>query len=132
MISQLVATGVCPAEKGMATFLSALPFLFYPLVALLCGLLYAVGVLPKFGPMKKAYALARERELPEEEPEQTSRKKPNALNFLLPVILVTAITIATGEILYGTLVCLVFCALFVSAPAAHGAGQILRHGFIWL
>lgn len=125
MISQLVATGVCPAEEGMATFLSALPFLFYPLVALLCGLLYAVGVLPKFGPMKKAYALARERELPEEEPEQTSGKKPNALNFLLPVILVTAITIATGEILYGTLVCLVFCALLYLPQRLMGPGKYL-------
>ncbi len=125
MISQLVATGVCPAEEGMSTFLHALPFLFYPLMALLCGLLYAVGVLPKFGPMKKAYALARQGELAEEEPEETSGKKTNALNFLLPVILVTAITIATGEILYGTLVCLVFCALLYLPQRLMGPGKYL-------
>lgn len=112
MISQLVATDVCTTEAGMSTFLQTLPFLFYPLVALLCGLLYAVGVLPKVGPMRKAYALAQVKERPvEEAPQQASGKKPHALNFLLPLILVTAVTIATREILYGTLLCLVFCAV---------------------
>lgn len=125
MISQLVATGVCPAEEGIATFVSALPFLFYPLVALLCGLLYAVGILPKFGPMKKAYALAQREEPPEEEGEKAEDRKSNALNFLLPVILVTAITIATGEILYGTLTCLVFCAVLYLPQRLMGPGKYL-------
>ena len=108
MISQLVATGVCPSEAGMATFVATLPFLFYPFAALLCGLLYGVGVLPKFGPMRNAYTLAQQREVPVEQTEESSGKKPKARNFLLPVILVTGITIATGEILYGTLASLVF------------------------
>ena len=56
MISQLVATDVCTSEAGMSTFVQVLPFLFYPLVALLCGFLYSVGILPKIGPMRKAYA----------------------------------------------------------------------------
>lgn len=111
MISQLVATGVCSPEGGMAAFLTALPFFFYPLMALLCGLLFSVGVLPKFGPMKAAYARARAGESLPPVPEEENGRKPNALNFLLPVALVTALTIATGEILYGTLACLVFCAL---------------------
>lgn len=111
MISQMVSTGVCPPEEGMITFLQTLPMMFYPLMALLCGLLFSVGVLPKFGPMKKAYALARRSESTYDILEQQEEKKGNALNFLAPVILVTAITIATGEILYGTLICLVFCAV---------------------
>lgn len=111
MISQMVSTGVCPPEEGMITFLQTLPMMFYPLMALLCGLLFSVGVLPKFGPMKKAYALARRSESTYDILEKQEEKKGNALNFLAPVILVTAITIATGEILYGTLICLVFCAV---------------------
>ena len=112
MISQLVATDVSTAEAGMSTFLHALPFLFYPFLALLCGLLYGVGILPKFGPMRQAYAKAREiAPTAQETPEEEGPAKPRALNFLLPVILVTALTIATGEILYGTLACLVFCAV---------------------
>lgn len=112
MISQLVATDVCTTEAGMSTFVQTLPFLFYPLVALLCGLLYAVGILPKVGPMRKAYTLARAQEAHvEEAPQQEGGKKPHALNFLLPLVLVTAVTIATREILYGILLCLVFCAV---------------------
>ena len=111
MISQMVSTGICTSEEGMMTFLHTLPMMFYPLMALLCGLLFSVGVLPKFGPMKKAYALAQTSDSPGDIPEPQEEKKGNALNFLAPVILITAITIATGEILYGTLLALVFCAI---------------------
>lgn len=125
MISQLVATGICTPETGMQTFLQALPFLFYPLAALLCGLLYSAGVLPKFGPMKKAYEALR-KETPEPIQNQKQEEaKGNALNFLLPVILVTAITIATGEILYGTLACLVFCAVLYLPQKLMSAGAYL-------
>jgi len=113
MISQLVSTGICPAEAGMSTFLKTLPFLFYPLLALLCGLLYAVGVLPRFGPMKQAYTHLRHKDTQRESVEEGEQQQTSssALNFVLPVALVTAITIITGEILYGTLACLVFCAI---------------------
>ena len=109
----------------MATFVATLPFLFYPFAALLCGLLYGVGVLPKFGPMRNAYTLAQQREVPVEQTEESSGKKPKARNFLLPVILVTGITIATGEILYGTLASLVFCALLYLPQRLMSPGKYL-------
>ena len=109
MISQMVASGVCTTEAGMTTFLQTLPLMFYPLMALLCSLLFAIGILPKYGPMKKAYAPARSEE--GQDMEQQEEKKGNALNFLVPIVLITAITIAAGEILYGTLFGLVFCAV---------------------
>lgn len=113
MISQLVSTDVCSAEAGMSTFLHTLPFLFYPLMALLCGALFSLGILPKIGPMRVAYRRVRETPLAEiaEAESENAPKKSNALNFIIPVVLITAITIATGEILYGTLFCLVFCAV---------------------
>ena len=40
---------------------------------------------------------------------------------LLPVALITALTIGTGEILYGILLCLVFLCRFVFAPKADDA-----------
>ena len=126
MISQLVSTGICPAEKGMAAFLHTLPFLFYPLLALLCGLLYAVGILPRFGPMKQAYAKLRSGEAAEAVAETDGEiKRSSALNFILPVALITAITIATGEILYGTLACLVFCAVLYLPQRLMSPGQYL-------
>ena len=85
MISQLVATGLCTAEQGMQTFLSTLPFLFYPLTALLCGALYSAGILPKFGPMKAAYVRERSAASPEEGPgEEAAEAKISGIwNFLL-------------------------------------------------
>ena len=127
MISQLVSTGICPSEGGMATFLKTLPFIFYPFLALLCGLLFSVGVLPKFGPMKDAYRKLRSREA-ESKPEESpvpSAKLRDSLNFILPVALITAITIATGEILYGTLACLVFCAILYLPQKLMKPGQYL-------
>ena len=126
MISQLVSSGVCSSEDGIRTFLHALPFLFYPLLALLCGLLFALGVLPRFGPMKKAYRDARNTERESGENMAEAAQKPsNPLNFIVPVALVTAITIVTGEILYGTLACLVFCAVLYLPQKLMGPGEYL-------
>lgn len=48
MISQLAATGVCNPEEGIGTFVGLLPLLFYPLLALLCVLLFSLGINPCF------------------------------------------------------------------------------------
>lgn len=122
MISQLVAVGLCPAEEGMETFLHVIPFLFYPLLALLCGLLFALGGLPRYGPMGAAFGQAQAAVLAAEDQEE---KKGRILNFLLPVALITAITLATGEILYGTLTCLVFCAILYLPQKLMKPGEYL-------
>ncbi len=126
MISQLVAAGVCPAEGGMTTFLQTLPLMFYPLLALLSGLLFSVGLLPKLGPMRAAYrSVPKEAEADGDRQEE--EKTGRAVNFLLPVILVTAITVATGEILYGTLACLVFCAVLYLPQKLMTLNQYMDH-----
>ena len=77
-----------------------------------------------------AYTLAQQREVPVEQTEESSGKKPKARNFLLPVILVTGITIATGEILYGTLASLVFCALlYQMCIRDRGGGEDIHYRF---
>lgn len=124
MISQIVATGLCTSEEGIHTFMQTLPMIFYPMMVLLCGLLFSLGILPKFGPMKKAYALARSAE-PEKEEEAKENQKGNVLNFLLPVALVTVITIITGEILYGTLIGLIFCAALYLPQRLMGLNKFL-------
>ena len=129
MVSQLVATDLCTPEQGIATFLSTIPFLFYPLITLLCGGLYAAGILPVFGPMKAAYLRERGEKQGSGggEDAQQEAKLSGIWNFLLPVILITAITIATGEILYGTLACLVFCAVLYLPQKLMKPGVYLVH-----
>ena len=131
MISQLAATGVCNPEEGIGTFVGLLPLLFYPLLALLCVLLFSLGIIPVFGPMKQAYRRTENCELQADSTEH-EQKNARAANFLLPVVLVTAITIATGEILYGALACLVFCAVLYLPQRKMTPGQFLdkvRSGF---
>lgn len=47
----------CAAEQnlGMPEYLQAIPFMFYPICAILISLLLALGKFPKIGQMKKAY-----------------------------------------------------------------------------
>lgn len=126
MVSQLVSAGVCSSEAGMATFFKTLPLMFYPLLALACTALFSLGLLPKVGPMRTAYRLARQ-EAGAEAAEQQAEQTGKARNFLLPVLLVTAITVATGEILYGTLACLVFCAVLYLPQKLMTLNQYMDH-----
>jgi Na+/H+ antiporter NhaC len=51
----LVDNGVASAEdKGISVYINAIPYMFYPWLALLCVLLVALKLLPDVGPMKKA------------------------------------------------------------------------------
>ena len=49
-ISTLNDTGM-----GNKIYIQAIPFMFYPIAAIICRLLLALGIMPKIGNMKKAY-----------------------------------------------------------------------------
>lgn len=128
MTSQLVSTGVCSSDAGLSTFSKTIPLLFYPLMMLLCGGLYSAGVLPSFGPMKQAYLRVRTAEARNSDVGQTpepERKRANPLNLLLPVVFIIAVTVATGEILYGTFAGLIFCAVLYLPQRLMTPGQYL-------
>lgn len=51
----LVDNGIASAEdKGISVYINAIPYMFYPWLALLCVLLVALKLIPDIGPMKKA------------------------------------------------------------------------------
>jgi tetracycline resistance efflux pump len=51
----LVDNGIASAEdKGISVYINAIPYMFYPWLALLCVLLVALKIMPDIGPMKKA------------------------------------------------------------------------------
>ncbi len=45
--------------SGVSTYMHVVPFMFYPIIALCLTFLFALGVMPKLGAMKKAYARVR-------------------------------------------------------------------------
>ncbi len=102
---------------AMDTYIHTLPYMFYAIIALVVVVLFAFGVIPKIGPMKKAYQRVEnggmtysERSKPlngagDEEIDENS----NILDFLLPIVILIAVTIAMGDILYALIGAMAVC-----------------------
>ncbi len=60
---QLEGNGVVLPGTGTATYIATIPYLFYPIAAFVVAFLITVGILPLWGPMKKAVRGAEEKGL---------------------------------------------------------------------
>lgn len=99
---------IATEEDASVLFLKAIPFNFYALFAVLFVGLIAIGIVPDFGPMKKAEKRAMEegkvlrdgatpligKELTEMQPYPGIKIRV-FLNFILPVLMIVSIAIAT-------------------------------------
>lgn len=99
---------IATEEDASVLFLKAIPFNFYALFAVLFVGLIAIGIVPDFGPMKKAEKRAMEegkvlrdgatpligKELTEMQP-YSGIKIRVFLNFILPVLMIVSIAVAT-------------------------------------
>ena len=97
------------ADRGEATsiFIQSIPYMFYAIVACIIAFLFAVGLFPKIGQMKKAYKMAEEgkqmgaledgSENEEEDFDETDLRKQNVsiLNLLIPMVTIVIALIAT-------------------------------------
>ncbi|MDT8427415.1 MAG: Na+/H+ antiporter NhaC family protein [Pseudomonadales bacterium] len=108
----LVANDVAPVGQGLQTYIQAIPYMFYAWLAILMVLLVVLGIVPAFGPMRRAEASAQETaqhpvDAPlveehsaddyavrsfEEEFEEGDRKG-RLHNFLLPMIMLVGFTV---------------------------------------
>jgi Na+/H+ antiporter NhaC len=116
----LVANDVAPAgdTSGIQTYISAIPYMLYAWLAMIMVILVILGIVPVFGPMKKAELAAQQSMIAaedapnsattaqdthsaddfavqsfEEEFEQSNRKTGKLHNFLLPMIMLVGFTI---------------------------------------
>jgi len=118
-VASLIAAqggSVASVEEGLAVFIGAIKYDFYPLLMLLFTLLVCAGVIPDFGPMRKAERRAAEtgelvrpggKPLVSDEDggvfAEVSGQKPSLLlELLTPVLLLIAVgtwsLIATGDV----------------------------------
>ncbi len=104
-------------SSGMSAYLSAIPFCFYPIFALIIVFLFCMGIFPKLGAMKKAYKRVEEtgklysdfsKKYNHDEYEKYD-EDGNIWNFLVPMIVLIAIGLITGEILVAVVVALAIC-----------------------
>lgn len=81
------ANGLVAEGEGFVYYLSLLPYLIYPWIALLLVPLVAYGAVPLFGTMKQAEQDAAEgKNLSLEQDEPGHGHPPRLLNFVLPVL----------------------------------------------
>lgn len=95
-------------------YISAIPYMFYPLIASALCLLIAAGIVPKAGPLKKAYERVKEGgpAFYEEEREKSivnlempeNQKATSALNAVIPIIvLVIVVLMFDNDLVHGLL-----------------------------
>lgn len=81
----------CAVQQGMGVkeYIRAIPFMFYPICAIVISLLLGLGVIPKIGELKKAYdrvdAGGSVFTSSEKEKQKESGKESSAWNFLIPM-----------------------------------------------
>ncbi len=128
-------------SSGIETYIHVIPFMFYPIVAVLVTLLFAMGIIPKLGRMKKAYERVQAGDLGiqplvqvnesvgdhtvagmeenmetgavEAMLEKSRRSTPpgKALDFLIPMAVLIGVTIYTGDMLIAIITTLFVCLL---------------------
>ena len=93
----LESTEYVSIGEGIKYYISAIPYMFYPIIALILVPFVATGRFPLFGPMKKEELMARNKKKEEfkiEDSEPNNRRGSNASiwNFILPILMLIAIS----------------------------------------
>ena len=93
----LESTEYVSIGEGIKYYISAIPYMFYPIIALILVPFVATGRFPLFGPMKKEELMVRNKkkeELKIEDSEPNNRQGSNASiwNFILPILMLIAIS----------------------------------------
>ena len=126
MTGQLMSVGLCESSTGLSTYLSLLPLLFYPLLALFFGILYALDLLPFVGPMGKMFAPEKqEKSVCLADLDVPNGSGRTLVDFFLPILVVICVTAVTREVLYGLLSALLVCAPLYLFQGRMAAGEFL-------
>lgn len=105
-------------SSAIDAYIHAIPFSFYPIVALIVVCLFCLGVIPKMGTMKKAYQRVAEtgkvysdasRKYNHEETMAEYEGEGNVWYFLVPMLILVAIGVITTDILLAVVVALIVC-----------------------
>ena len=101
----------------LTEYVKVIPYIFFAIVMVLAVPLLAIGVIPKFGPLKKAYERARSEggsvfpdgltqpieEAGESDDAGTEKQEPQLRDFLIPMLLVIGLTVYTSDLIFGVL-----------------------------
>lgn len=117
MISQMEELGVTVNDSGLSAYIHAIPFMFYPIAAVLIVPLIGFGVVPTWGPMKKAVKRAEEEgdtfspyyHQTHEELEGYDIKPTSPWFFIVPLGAAIVVTLIMNDILIGMTIGAIVC-----------------------
>lgn len=107
-------------DLGFSDYVKAIPYMFFPFIAIIICLLVAIGVVPKVGALKKAYKRVEDGGpilIPEEtgatvvdievsEEEKGAESSP--WNFIIPIVVLIGVMIAfDNDIIHGLIAAIV-------------------------
>lgn len=95
--------------SGMEIYIQSIPFIFYAWTTVIVVLLVIIGIIPTFGPMKKAFKRAETGQVYSEESAKLAinmetedeGEEGNMWFFVIPLAGLIAVAIWTGDALYG-------------------------------
>lgn len=104
---------------AIQTYTHVIPFVFYAFVALAIVPLFILGVVPKFGAMKQAYArtattgmvYSRGSEYLNKAKEEDTGKGSSIFDFLLPVLAMILIATIQGDMFLALVVAILLCGV---------------------
>lgn len=108
----------------MKTYLMAVPYCVYPIVALIIVFLFCMGWFPKLGGMKKAYDrvaatgktysdISRKYNIGSEYGEEEGR---SVWFFVIPLAVLVGIAVATGDLVVAAIIAILVCmVLYIGA-----------------
>lgn len=115
-------------QSAVLVYAQSIPYMFFPMFAMLIMVLVILGIFPLIGPIRKYQKMAEETgnlyptglEAPEEEPEEetpadSKKNKAGVIDFILPIIVLVAATIYFDiDVLTGIVVALIFtCVMYL-------------------
>ena len=130
----LEINGWAPEGDGVLYFIKTIPFNFYGIIATIMVPLFIIGVIPQFGPMKKAFDRVKaggplapegsEKIDMRSGIEQNIPQKPRVINFFLPIVVLVATTLIFDiEMAIGVICTICFMFVFYLAQGIMTADE---------
>ena len=107
-------------SSAIDTFIHVIPYTFYAISAVIIVPLFSLGLVPKLGRMKKAYQRvestgkvyssdSQDLNLEEEDEEEGPELKGSLIDFILPVGVLIALAVTSGELFLAVLAAIATC-----------------------
>lgn len=133
--TQIEEVGVLEVS-GFSAYVNAIPFMLYAWIAVIIVPLFCLGIIPLYGPMKKAEerVATSGRVFPDyhyegEEVESLGAdiKPSSAWNFIIPMIVLIGISIYTADIVFGVIISVVVGFIMLFVQKLMTLGQFCDH-----